>query len=229
VRQKVMAALVTLAVAAGIAALVKYGPAAGTAGERGLVLYLPLEKDLSDHSRFKREVKVTGRVRLEEGVARFPGDGWLTVEHISLDDRPFAVSMWVKPDGPAHMGLLDQKDEDSENHHLHLALSNTHPYFAFFANDTRTRRRLQYGSWNHLVFVFTGQMQEVWVDGQAIERSASKVYLGKRGDTVIGRRLDFPYLRASDFTGWMCEVRIYEGAFEPERIAALYRRGMAGK
>ena len=228
-RHKVVAAIVTLAVVGGIAALVKYGPAAGTAGERGLVLYLPMEKDLVDHSPFGRDVKVSGQVHLEGGVARFPGDGWLTVEHVPLDNRPFAVSMWVKPDGPSNMGLLDQQDEDTENHHLHLALSNTHPYFAFYSNDTRTRRRLQYGSWNHLVFVFTGQMQEVWVDGQPIEHSASKGYLGKKGDTLVGRRLAFPYLRASDFTGWMCELRVYEGPFEPERIAALYRRGMSGK
>jgi hypothetical protein len=229
-RQKVIALVVTLAVAAGIGALLKYGPSAGTAGERGLVLYLPLGKDFDDHSPFRRKVEVSGKVRLENGVAHFPGDGWLTVEHIPLDGRAFAVSMWVKPEtAKGSVGLLDQKDEDSENRHLHLALSVMRPYFAFYANDTRSRRYLAYGRWSHLVFVFTGERQEVWVDGSPIERSASKPYLGKSGDTVIGRRLEFPYLRATDFEGWMCEVRIYEGPFEGERVAALYRRGMAGK
>jgi len=230
-RNKLIAGLVTLGVAAAVLALIKYGPAAGTAGERGLVLYLPMATDLRDHSRFGRAVTVTGAVRLENGVALFPGDGgWLSLEHVPLDNRPFAISMWIKPIGPPfNQALFDQKDQPSENRHLHLALTSARPYFGFYANDSRGRRSVRFNSWNHLVFVFTGQMQEVWLDGQPAGRSASKVYLGGAGETFIGRHIDYPYLGASDFQGWMCELRVYEGLFEPERIVALYRRGLAGK
>src|SRR6185436_4331099 len=163
-RSKLVAALVTLGVAAVVAYLVKYGPAAGTDGERGLVLYLPLEKDFKDHSPLGREVTVTGPVRLENGVAYFPGEGsWLSLPHIPLDGRAFAISMWVKPEQGDRLALFDQKDEAAENRHLHLALVNGRPYFAFYDNDTRARRWAGYATWNHLVFVFNGQMQEVWL------------------------------------------------------------------
>jgi hypothetical protein len=223
-RTKLVAAAIALAAVAAIVLLVRYGPAGAPSAERGLVLHLPLRQDLLDHSRFARPVTVTGKVHIEQGAARFPGEGsWLTLPHIPLEGRPFAVALWVKVAGTGiGHGLFEQKDEDVENRHLHLALSGWRPYFGFYENDARAKKYVPRDTWTHLVFVFTGQDQEIWVNGEAAAHSHSVAYRGRNGETHIGRHPRLPQLRASDLDGWLREVRVYEGVFEAERIRALY-------
>jgi hypothetical protein len=227
VSSKVVAGVVAVAAMAGVLLLVKYGPANQPSAERGMLLHLPLHTDLRDHSRFDHPVKVNGSVHLEEGAARFSGDGWLSVPHLAIDKRLFAISMWIKPAGPwAYQGLFEQKDNDQVNHHLHVALVSGHLYFAFLGNDARSKKRVQEKQWNHLVFVFTGQQQKIWLNGQKVTEAGANAYEGTQGDTCIGRHPEVPYMRdAADFDGWMRDVRVYEGPFDGERVLALQQRG----
>jgi hypothetical protein len=232
VRYKLVAAGAAVAAIAAAVLLSRFGPPAPTARERGLALYLPLNTDLADHSPFKRPVKVVGNVWLENGAARFGGEGsWLEVPHLPLDGRPFAISLWVKVmgNGPSY-GLLEQLDAEQDNRHLHLVLSNDRPYFGFLNNDARAKKPVRKGVWNHLVFRFNGQEQDVWLNGQSILRSASPPYRGGKGETRIGRHPRLGHLRsATDLEGALREVRVYDVLVDADLIRALARDSPDGK
>jgi hypothetical protein len=230
-RPKVVAAAVAIGVVGVVVLLARFGPSGSASPDRGLVLHLPLDADFKDHSRFGHAVTATGNVRFDRGAAYFPGDeSWLTAPHLGLDGKPFAISMWIKP---AHdlfpQGLFEQRDDDTTNRHLHLVLNRGWPYFGFMNNDAQARKRLRKDQWNHLVCVFTGQQQVIWLDGKPVFHSASGPYQGQQGDTHIGRHPRLPHLReAANFQGWMRDVRVYEGLVENERVLALHQRRPAG-
>ena len=230
-RPKVVAAAVAVVVVGVVVLLARFGPSGSAGPDRGMVLHLPLDRDLKDHSRFGHRVAATGHVRFDQGAAYFPGDdSWLTAPHLGLDGKPFAISMWIKP---AHdqfpQGLLDQRHDDSTNRHLHLVLRRGYPYFAFLNNDVQSKKRLRGNQWNHLACVFTGQQQVIWLNGVPVIHSASGPYQGQEGETHIGRHPQLPHLKdAANFQGWMRDLRIYEGLVEDERVRALHQRRPPG-
>jgi hypothetical protein len=101
----------------------------------------------------------------------------------------------------------------------------SYPYFAFLDNDLQSKKRLRINQWNHLVCVFTGQQQVIWLNGLPVISAASGAYQGQQGETHIGRHPGLSNLReAANFQGWMRDLRIYEGLFENERALGLYKR-----
>jgi hypothetical protein len=229
-RNKVIAAVAALVTVTAVVLLARFVRSDGSA-ERGLQLYLPLHEDLEDHSVFKRKVTVTGGVTLAGGHARFPGNGsWLSVPHIALDRRPFAISVWVKWSGTAQTcGLLDEKDEDSDNHHLYLLLARERPYFGFFNNDARAKKYLVKDVWNHIVFRYTGYDQQIWINGVPAVDSHAAAFAGAKGDLRIGAQPGLnDFQGASDYVGLMRELRVYEGEMTPTKIKALYWRSFEG-
>jgi hypothetical protein len=230
-RYKVVAVAVALAVALTVVVVARFGPAGGgSALDRGLELHLPLQDDFVDRSISRHQVTVRGQVTVENGAARFrAGQGWLEAPYLALDGRPFAIALWINLAGTARTcGLLAQRDEDAENRHLHVLLSKGRPYFGFFNNDAAARRTVLGGVWNHLVFRYTGQEQDVWLNGQSILRSHSLPYSGRKGETRIGYHPGLRYLARDDCDASLRDVRVYRGLVEPETIRALYRRGFEG-
>jgi hypothetical protein len=219
----VAAAFITAAVAGGVFLVLRFGPSGSAAGERGLVLHLPLRDDLRDHSPFAHPITVAGQVRLEAGGARFGGEGsWLAAPHIPLAGKPFAIALWVKPLEPDGAYGLFQQHDQAGDHHLFLMLAGDRPVLGSLGGAKLIRP----GAWNHLVFAYTGYSIEIWVNGARTRRhSTNELYQGQRGDTFIGRHPRLSHRPATDLEGWLADVRIYQGAFESDRILALHRRG----
>ena len=124
--------------------------------ERGLVVHLPFKGDLLDHAGKPHPVEVFGQVELREGAAWFPGGkDWLDLPFIALNDRPFAIAVWLKPVGtePTY-GLLEQWESNTPGHILHLMIRNgLRPYLGFYVNDLVSPVSLSNaGTWQHLVF-----------------------------------------------------------------------------
>lgn len=223
---KIIGGVAGAGVVAALLLLLKFGPEGGPATDRGLLLHLPLSTDLADHSRFQHPIKVVGKVQLEDGAARFPGDGHLEAPHLSLEKRPFAVSMWLM--APVMMNnqwLLDQWHSDADNHHLTVFLSGARPSFGFEGNNVWSKRKgLLANDWNHVMFVFTGDQQQIWVNGEMVGNAAARPYEGTEGATIIGRP-QTPTNTRVNFDGWMRDLRVYEGYFERKRILALREAG----
>jgi hypothetical protein len=194
--------------------------------DRGLAAYLPMTRDLLDHSPNAHPVVVKGEVRVFEGAALFPGgDAWLELPTLPFD-REFAVSAWVNLEGRADTyGLLQQLDQPERNRHLHLMLRDgARPYLGFYENDSHAHYRVGRSTWTHLVFQYHQGDQEIWVDGHRAAWKSTGPYRGKSGVTAIGRNPRWNNLPAADFDGRMRELRIYSRALEHDDIRELHRR-----
>jgi hypothetical protein len=197
-----------------------------SAGARddGLVVHLPLTADLRDHSPSKLHVKVVGKVEVVEGSARFGGDGdWLELPHVALNNRPFAVTMWIRVTGKDPMyGLVEQEGTRRRNEWLHLMLRGTwQPFLGQFLTDAVSPVMINPQQWTHLVFQHDGQRQQIWIDGAPVVFRKCEPYGGASGVTAIGKSPRWNNVPSKDFEGSMRDVRIYSRALRAEEIAAL--------
>ena len=156
-------------------------PAANVALSSGLVVHLPLKDDLRDHSAKPHPVEVSGIVELKDGAAWFPGkEDWLELPFIALNDRPYAIAVWVKPvgDSPSY-GVLAQYDRSEPNHHFHLMIRDgLRPWLGHYVNDLVSPVSLSNsGAWQHLVFQYADGRQQIWINGRLIcDRVAAASY-----------------------------------------------------
>lgn len=122
----------------------------------GLVVHLPLDNDLNDHSTNAYPVTVHGRISLEDGAARFPGDGnFLELPHVPLQRRDFSVSFWVRVDGTNDTcTFFSQKEEDKCGGAIYLQLRQfSQLYLGFWGNDVTAPSSMEpREAWNHVVF-----------------------------------------------------------------------------
>jgi hypothetical protein len=129
--------------------------------DQGLVLYLPFNTDLKDHSGLDLPVKVVGRVRLEtDGAAFDGGKDWLEAPHVALDNRPFAISFWMRDlSQEKSVGLVEQLDRRSAFRHFHIVLrKERQPFFGFYPGRFISPLSIPADQeWVHFVFQFTGQ------------------------------------------------------------------------
>jgi Concanavalin A-like lectin/glucanases superfamily len=190
-----------------------------------LLAYLPLRKDLKDHSTAKNPVKVIGTVEVQDGSTYFDGnESWLDLPHIDFGNHPFAVSMWIQATGNHPMyGLLAQKDDDVTNHWLHLMLrGGRQPYLGFYVNDTISPQDIALGAWTHLVFQYNGTQQEIWIDGQLLCTRKTEAYAGTRGPTAIGKSPNWTNVPSKNFEGYMRDIRMYGRALTVNEITLLH-------
>jgi hypothetical protein len=193
--------------------------------ERGLVVHLPFKGDLLDHAAKPHSVEVFGQVELREGAAWFAGQNdWLDLPFIPLNDRPFAIAIWLKPAGtePTY-GVLEQWNSNTPGHILHLMIRNgLSPYLGFYVNDLVSPIGLSNaGTWQHLVFQYDGKYQQIWINGRFICRRAAEPYRGTAGKTSVGKSPSWSNVPAKNYFGWMSDFRIYERVLAFEEIAAL--------
>ncbi len=198
---------------------------AAPALREGLVVHLPFTNDLQDHAAKPQPVEVHGPVSVREGAAYFEGkQNWLDLPFIPLNDRPFAVAMWLKPTGaePTY-GVLLQWDRNQESHIFHLMIRDgLRPWFGFYINDVVSPVSLSNaGEWQHLLFQYDGVSQQIWIGGRLICQRAAKAYQGAKGRTLIGKNADWTNVPAKDYEGWMSDFRIYERTLAFEEITAL--------
>lgn len=191
----------------------------------GLALYLPLTTDLRDHSANRHPVEVVGNVELRGEGAYFGGRrDWLEAPHIPLNERPFAVALWVRDESEERVvGLVEQFDLDRYNLHFSLFLrENRQPYFGFQHNDLMSPLNIPWeAEWRHLVFQFTGEFQQIWINGRLICSRRTTAYQGTGGVTSIGKVPRWSGLSGKDLVGYLREVRIYQRTLAVEEIAEL--------
>ena len=193
--------------------------------ERGLIVHLPFKGDLLDHAAKPHSVEVFGQVALRDGAAWFAGQkDWLDLPFIALNDRPFAIAVWLKPVGtePTY-GVLEQWNSNTSGHILHLMIRNgLSPYLGFYVNDLVSPVGLSNaGTWQHLVFQYDGRYQQIWINGRFICRRAAEPYRGTAGKTSVGKSPNWSNVPAKNYFGWMSDFRIYERGLAFEEIAAL--------
>ena len=199
--------------------------AAEVALSNGLVAYLPLQEDLRDHSAKPHPVEVSGIVELKDGAAWFPGkEDWLEMPFIALNDRAYAISVWVKPvgDSPSY-GLLTQYDRSESGHHFHLMIRDgLRPWLGHYENDLVSPVSLSNsGAWQHLVFQYTNRRQQIWINGRLICERVAEAYHGVAGATCLGKNPNWRNVPARSFAGWMSDFRLYDRALTFEEIATL--------
>lgn len=193
--------------------------------DRGLLAHLPLSTGVADTASPGTSVEDHG-VTFEGGAARFDGNATLTLPHIDLANRPFAFSLQVRVDGDAEsMGLVEQRAANAGSRHLHLMLrTGQRPYLGFYLNDLIADRPVpRDGRFHHLVFQFTGEEQEIWMDGERVAHRRSGPYLGDRGATHLGRNPGWTNVGRTHLVGGLRDVRVYGRALTASEITALAR------
>lgn len=193
--------------------------------DQDLAAYLPMRSDLADHSEAKNPVKTAGAVMLRNSAAYFDGqDASLELLHIDFANRPFAVSLWIKVMGKNPMyGLLQQEDESTFNHWLHLMLrGGRQPYLGFMMDDAISPQDIPAETWTHLAFVYTGARQELWVNGRLLCARNAPAYEGTNGATIIAGSPRWNNVPSKDFEGYMRELRIYRRALSATEVVELY-------
>ncbi len=192
---------------------------------REILVHLPLTQDIADASR--NHVPVTIKeVTIRHGAAWFSGKGsYITLPHQPLNDRSFAIAMWVKLEGDSPTcGLLEQKAANKPRQHLHLMIREGHPYLGFYNGDLRADSYLKPADgWTHLVFQFTGKEQEIWVNDKCVASCPARTFAGTTGDFVIGKSPRWSNVPSADFQGAMRHIRIYGRALSPVEIDSLVR------
>jgi hypothetical protein len=198
------------------------------ASDSGLMAYLPLRVDMADHSPANVPVKTNGTVVLRDGGAYFDGKDTSSLElpHLHFANRPFAVSMWIKVTGKNPMyGLIQQEETNTWNRWLHIMLrGGRQPYLGFLMNDAISPEQIPAWAWAHLVFMYTGVRQELWINGRLLCARKCEAYEGANGVTLIGRSPDWSNVPTRNFEGYMREIRIYGRSLSVSEIVTLYNR-----
>ncbi len=191
----------------------------------GLSLYLPLTRDLQDHSPNKHPIANVGNVEIKPEGAWFGGrKDWLEAPFIDLHERPYAVAMWIKETTlNRQVGLVEQFDMARRNRHLHLMLrGNRQPYFGHYARNLASPVSVPRDEeWMHVVFQYTGEFQQIWIDGHLVASLRAEPYRGTYGVTAIGKAPRWSNVESKDFVGYLREVRFYQRTLTVEEIAGL--------
>jgi len=190
--------------------------------EPGLIAYLPLMEDLLDHGPAKMRVAPMGNVRIENSAAVFDGNCWLELPHIAFNVDAFSVAMWIKleQEYPGY-GLVEQQSGGGKGQHLHLVLRDEcHPYFGFMMDDLRVGPRVTPESgWTHLVFIYDGDSQQIWLNGAMAGERFCSAFKGSKGPTLIGKGPNWTNVAIANFRGQMREFKIFSRALKPKDIA----------
>jgi tetratricopeptide (TPR) repeat protein len=199
-------------------------PQPGADLSEGLLAWLPMTADLNDHSPANLPVTVHGSVRMENGVARFPGDGnFLELPHVPLGRREFSISFWMKSDATNEwFSLFSLKEANRCHRALWLQLRAFNElYLGFFRDDVVAPLAVpDRAQWNHVVVQYSRFRQSLWLNGrQLVERYAHPLQMGS-GPFRIGA---FPpdWGGHHEFHGWMRDFRIYGRALHHTEIHEL--------
>ncbi|HLX63536.1 MAG TPA: LamG domain-containing protein [Planctomycetota bacterium] len=187
-----------------------------------LLLHLPFTSSLKDHSAHALELTSSGAIEVRDGAAHFPGDAYLTLPHIPLDNRAFAFALWIRPEGQVvGYGLLEQSG-GGPGKLLHILMRDPdRPYFGFYMSDLRAPSSIQSERWTHLVFQFTGSHQQIWIDGQLSIERVSDPFLGESGETRIGKAPGWNNVPTQCFKGAMRDLRLYDVTLTDQQIRLL--------
>jgi hypothetical protein len=194
--------------------------------DEGLALYLPFTADLKDHSSEQLPIKVVGDVTMDNEGAAFAGGAkdWLEAPHVPLDNRPFAISFWMKDaTSEQSVGLVEQLDTNTRLKHFHIVLrKERQPFFGFYPMRFISPLSIPTNQeWVHMVFQYTGGQQQIWINGRLICTRQTPSYEGTKGVTTIGKLPRWTNVPGKNFKGHLRDFRIYHRTLEREEIALL--------
>jgi len=192
--------------------------------EQNLLAWLPFDEDLLDHSTNKLQVTTHGTVLLSSG-AKFDGASWLELPNIPLARRPFTVALWLLASEEKYAyALVTQPGPKLPGQYLHLHTRyGLRPYLGFHGNDLQPLPQYTFKlhTWVHLAFQYHGGRQRIYMNGKLIAERACAEYIGELRATLIGRGEE--EWKCDNFSGWMKDLRIYNGALNDAQIEALAR------
>jgi len=196
--------------------------------EEQLLVWLPLDGEARDYSENQYPVTLNGDVQVTDEGALFDGEGdFLTLPHQPLDQRPFAIAMWVKLEGDAPtFGLLEQLSPGGLGKHLHVQLRQGKPFLSYYSVNTYAENVLsREQGWTHLVVQLqtkdVGPFSQIWINGELDASRNTSFYTGTMGDFVIGKTKQWSNVPSSDWEGLIRDFRIYGRALSGHEIRTL--------
>lgn len=195
--------------------------------QEDLLLWLPLVDDFRDRSSHEVEVSVNGDLRMTPEGAYYDGDGdFLSLPTQPLAGKPFAISVWLKLEGSHQTyGILEQQSGRGRGQHLHVQLRHMKPFLSFYASNTQSDRDLSVGDgWTHMVFQYTGEEAQIWVDGKLDTAKKQLPYEGTTGVFFIGKTRKWSNVPSSDWQGYMRDLRIYDRLLKSYEVRTLARK-----
>jgi len=200
---------------------------------------------ISDLSANTHTATAVGNVTFESGMgARFDGsDGYLSVADAdSLDmQEPTTISVWIWPMGATPFAKLVVKPYAAyaspwEMYAIDLGSGGDTPRFIVtdgiaggnIAVAANSDVKLQTGQWYYIVAVYDGESILLYLDGSLIAQESVPFQIGTNDEPLcIGGRMGL-----NTFDGYICDVKIYQGAFTPEQVSGAFSRdrngGLAG-
>lgn len=157
------------------------------------------------------------------------GSAYVSAGHVALKNRSFTIAAWLRTDEiGGTQTILSQKGMDQTGKTLALRLNGSGGLqFSFLRDDLTTADNVfRPNTWHHVSFTFNSKTKQrrIYVDGDMkATGTASGVYLGASGPTVLGRMDTLP--QGSDYwRGLMDEVRIYDQVLPDSDIALLAQK-----
>lgn len=208
----------------------------GTIPTQGLVAYYPFNGNANDESGNGHQgvaygaTLTTDRFGNQNRAYHFNG----TSDSIALSNTSslnfssggFTLSAWANFSGNLTDGLIVAKHVVGTSNNNGLFISVWHNQFAFYLKEPRLTTPLTYSdnAWHHLVGVYDGTAQYIYVDGFL------KASLGESGpiSNVVSMKIGSgsgPLSPLALFRGMIDDVRIYSRALSQSEIQQLYHEG----
>jgi hypothetical protein len=191
----------------------------------GLVAYYPLNSNANDESGNGYHGVEHGEVSYAVGkiglAANFSGNGYiLTPELADFDDNKISIAAWVYFQTiPFDINQIIEAHTASGEIFLESIDQSS---ITFCINDTRiASSRIPIGEWTHLIAVFDGAFQKVYINGKLDAKIISTEQLNITTGFAIGRdyEANFQYLN-----GKIDDMHIYNRALSEAQIRVLANR-----
>jgi hypothetical protein len=150
----------------------------------------------------------------------------------------YTISLWVKSDSTANdnavfmfIGSSDTGDSIGFRHHNNTSSGGTeYRIYHFGVKDTSvTGQPSNLNQWRHLVAVYDGTNQNIYVDGVfAGKDAAANLGLPNNPTYSIGFRWDGG-LAGEYFDGMISNPKLYSVILEPSEVKKLYNLGRTGR
>lgn len=152
-----------------------------------------------------------------------------------LDNGPFSIEIWVKPDANRNDGginnaiqtILSKRDETNLTHGYDLRLTSSTNIISFNWNNGNTLASpfaVSANRWYHVAVTFSGGTYRLYIDGIEMANSGGgnaapinnnfECIMGAMDQAAAGGNPD----PVNYYSGWLDELRIWNVALSPEQI-----------
>jgi hypothetical protein len=192
-----------------------------------LLLYLPLNGDTEDLSKYGNHGEIVGSADFVDGkfeeALEFNEAGEVSCPYIPLNEKSFTICLWVNPalSGASEQCVFTQTQNNATNTSLHFRIyTNGTVRMGFYSNDLDAPGAVTAGEWTHICFWLDveEESRRIYLNGvQAVEDAgkAGIFYLGTSGNTMIGSWGN----TGQKFNGIIDEVQVWDRALTESEIS----------